>query len=112
MRLKENYLMTIIHLLQEAVTEGLHTLYNQSFTKKDFQVSQTKPEFEGNYTVALFSLIKRLKTSPEVLGEELGNELIKSNPQIFSKYNIIKGFLNLTITDGYLIDLLNKNLVV
>ena len=101
--------MTIIQTLQKAVIESLQSLYNQPFTEKDFQVSQTKPEFEGNYTVVLFSLVKNLKRSPEVLGNELGDELIKNHSHIFSKYNIIKGFLNLTITDNYLFDLLNKN---
>ena len=101
--------MTIIQTLQKAVIESLQSLYNQPFTEKDFQVSQTKPEFEGNYTVVLFSLVKNLKRSPEVLGNELGDEIIKNYSDIFSKYNIIKGFLNLTITDNYLFDLLNKN---
>ncbi|MDB5224345.1 MAG: arginine--tRNA ligase [Chitinophagaceae bacterium] len=101
--------MTIVHTLQTVAIESLQALYNQSFTEKDFQVSQTKPEFEGNYTVVLFSLVKSLKKSPEVLGNELGEKLIKDHPGVFSKYNVIKGFLNLTITDNYLLDLLNKN---
>lgn len=101
--------MTIIQTLQKAAAESLQSLYNQPFTEKDFQVSQTKPEFEGNYTVVLFSLVKSLKKSPEMLGNELGEKLITDHPAVFSKYNIIKGFLNLTITDNYLYDLLKKN---
>jgi arginyl-tRNA synthetase len=96
-------------MLQKAAIESLQSLYKQPFTEKNFQVSQTKPEFEGNYTVVLFSLVKSLKKSPEVLGKELGYELIKSHSQVFSKYNIIKGFLNLTVTDNYLFELLAKN---
>ena len=101
--------MSILNLLQEATVQSLTVLYDQSFTEKDFQVSQTKPEFEGNYTIVLFSLIKSLKKSPEALGKEIGDELIKNYSHIFSKYNIIKGFLNLTITDSHLLNLLNKN---
>jgi arginyl-tRNA synthetase len=101
--------MTIIQTLQKAAGESLQSLYNQPFTEKDFQVNQTKPEFEGNYTVVLFSLVKRLKKSPEILGNELGEILIKDHSSIFSKYNVIKGFLNLTITDNYLLELLHKN---
>ncbi|HEY8688955.1 MAG TPA: arginine--tRNA ligase, partial [Chitinophagaceae bacterium] len=101
--------MTIIQTLQNAVVESLQSLYDKPFTEKDFQVSQTKPEFEGNYTIVLFSLVKNLKRSPEVLGNELGEKLIRDHQHIFSKYNIIKGFLNLTIPDNYLFDLLNKN---
>jgi len=101
--------MSILNVLQEATVQSLTVLYDQSFTEKDFQVSQTKPEFEGNYTIVLFSLVKSLKKSPEALGKEIGDELIKNHSHIFSKYNIIKGFLNLTITDTHLLDLLNKN---
>ena len=101
--------MTIIQTLQKAVTGSLQSLYDRSFTEKDFQVNQTKPEFEGNYTVVLFSLVKNLKKSPEVLGNELGEKLTRDHPAVFSKYNVIKGFLNLTITDTYLFDLLGKN---
>ncbi len=101
--------MTIVQTLQKATTKSLQSLYKQPFTEKDFQVSQTKPEFEGNYTVVLFSLVKSLKKSPEILGSELGEKLTKDHSDTFSKYNVIKGFLNLTITDNYLLDLLNKN---
>jgi len=101
--------MSIVKNLQEAAVQSLTALYEQIFTEKDFQVSQTKPEFEGNYTIVLFSLVKNLKRSPEVLGNELGEKLIRDHQHIFSKYNIIKGFLNLTIPDNYLFDLLNKN---
>ena len=98
-----------MNVLQKAAIENLQSLYDQTFSEKDFQVSQTKPEFEGNYTVVLFSMVKNLKKSPEVLGNELGEQLIKSHTDIFLKYNVIKGFLNLTITDNYLADLLTKN---
>ena len=101
--------MSITKKIQETAVKSLTHLYKQEFSEKDFQVSQTKPEFEGNYTIVLFSLVKSLKRSPEVLGKELGDELIKNHSHVFSKYNIIKGFLNLTITDDYLFDLLNKN---
>jgi arginyl-tRNA synthetase len=101
--------MSIIKVLQKATIQSLTALYNQSFTEKDFQISQTKPEFEGNYTVVLFSLVKSLKKSLEVLGNELGEKLIKDHSTIFSQYNVLKGFLNLTITDNYLLNLLNKN---
>jgi arginyl-tRNA synthetase len=101
--------MSILKVLQQATIQSLLTLYDQSFTEKDFQVSHTKPEFEGNYTVVLFSLMKALKKSPEILGNELGDELIKNYSHLFTKYNVIKGFLSLTISDNYLLELLNKN---
>jgi arginyl-tRNA synthetase len=101
--------MSVVKLLQESTIQSLTALYNQNFSEKDFQTNQTKPEFEGDYTVVLFSLVKALKKSPEILGNELGEHLIKNHAYVFEKYNVIKGFLNLTISDKYFIDFLDKN---
>jgi len=101
--------MSIIKHLQNSTIESLSALYNQSFTDKDFQINQTKPEFEGDYTVVMFSLVKSLKLSPDAIGNQLGDHLTKNYPQFFSAYNIIKGFLNLTVADAYWQELLNKN---
>lgn len=101
--------MSIVSSLQKSTIESLSALFSQSFTEKDFQVNQTKPEFEGDYTVVMFSLVKSLKLSPDAIGNQLGGHLTKNYPQLFSKYNIIKGFLNLTVSDAYWVDLLNKN---
>ncbi len=101
--------MSIVNNLQQSTIESLSTLFNQSFTDTDFQINLTKPEFEGDYTVVMFSLVKSLKLSPDVIGNQLGEHLVKKYPQYFSAYNIIKGFLNLTISDAYWHDLLHKN---
>jgi arginyl-tRNA synthetase len=101
--------MAIAALLKETVTGSLTTLYLQPFSDTDFQVNQTKPEFEGDYTIVLFSLIKKLKKSPDAAGNELGGYLIATYPHLFSAYNIIKGFLNLSIAESYWLDTLEKN---
>ena len=101
--------MSIVSNIQKSVVDSLSALYNQAFTEKDFQVNQTKPEFEGDYTVVLFSLVKSLKQSPDALGTSLGDDLVNKNPQLFTGYNIIKGFLNLSIADSYWVNLLQKN---
>src|SRR3954470_19695945 len=101
--------MSIVSSLQKSTIESLSALFNQSFTEKDFQVNQTKPEFEGDYTVVMFSLVKSLKLSPELIGNQLGEHLVRNYPQLFSSFNIIKGFLNLTVTDSYWTSLLDKN---
>ncbi|MBL7702038.1 MAG: arginine--tRNA ligase [Ferruginibacter sp.] len=101
--------MSIVSILQKSTIESLSALYNQSFTEKDFQINQTKPEFEGDYTVVMFALVKSLKLSPDAIGNQLGDHLTKNYPQYFSAYNIIKGFLNLTVADAYWQELLNKN---
>lgn len=101
--------MSIIVNIQQSVIKSLTELYGQSFTEKDFQVNQTKPEFEGDYTIVLFALVKSLKQSPDAIGNALGNHLINNNPSLFTKYNIIKGFLNLSIADSFWINLLQEN---
>lgn len=101
--------MAIAALLKTTVTESLTALYQQPFTDKDFQVNQTKPEFEGDYTIVLFSLIKKLKKSPDAAGNELGTYLTSTYPQLFSAYNIIKGFLNLSIAENYWLQVLESN---
>ncbi len=87
----------------------LEKLYSLSIEEKNIQVNETKPEFEGDYTLVLFSFIKQLKKSPENLGKEIGDELISSNPDLFTSYNIIKGFLNLTLKDSYWSKFLETN---
>jgi arginyl-tRNA synthetase len=94
-------------LIREKAIEAIEVLYQQVFSSKDFQVNPTKPEFSGDYTIVMFSLIKPLRISPDKLGTELGEYLIKHNNNLFTEYSIIKGFLNLTIHNSYLIKLLN-----
>ena len=103
--------MSIVLLLQNAVIKSLDKLYQVSFTEKDFQINITKPEFEGEYTVVLFSLIKKTAKNPDDLGNELGNDLKTSYPNFITSHNIIKGFLNLTIADSFWIDILQNNYI-
>ncbi|MEO6490674.1 MAG: arginine--tRNA ligase [Ferruginibacter sp.] len=100
--------MSILHILQENTIKSLGELYEQSFSENDFQVSQTKPEFEGDYTIVLFSLVKRLKLSPDDIGKQLAENLVK-NSGYFTAYNIIKGFLNLTVKNEYWLEVLAGN---
>lgn len=101
--------MSIVKQLQQSTVESLTALFGGEFTEKDFQVNATKPEFEGDYTVVLFSLVKSLKLSPDDLGAKLGAHLTVNYPQLFSKFNIIKGFLNLTVADAYWMNVLQQN---
>ncbi len=101
--------MSVIEHLQKSTIASLTALFGRDFTSKDFQVNQTKPEFEGDYTVVLFSLVKSLKLSPEVIGNQLGEHLVQNNPALFSQFNIIKGFLNLTVAGTYWMEVLQKN---
>jgi arginyl-tRNA synthetase len=101
--------MSFIQAIQSAVINCLQQLYDQEFTEKDFQVSETKPEFDGDYTVVLFSLVKRLKMAPEALARELGEKLLKNRPGFISGYNVIKAFLNLDISGEAIVTFLEQN---
>ena len=96
-------------IIRDKAIIAITKIYGITLSEKDFQVNPTKPEFEGDYTIVLFSLIKTLKTNPEHLGNILGEELVKEIPDLFVSYNIIKGFLNLTINPDYLIRVLNAH---
>jgi arginyl-tRNA synthetase len=83
--LKELREMPLTKNLQDAAALGLTALYEQLFTESDFQVNQTRPDFEGDYTVVLFSLVKNLKRSPDIIGQELGEYLVKNYLAVFTK---------------------------
>ena len=100
--------MSIAEQIRKASKKTLQELYSLTIDEKDIQINETKPEFEGDYTLVLFSFIKQLKKSPEQLGKEIGDHLVNNNPDLFH-YNMIKGFLNLTIQDNYWIEFLQKN---
>ena len=56
--------MTFTSGIQSFALQSLSELYGHEFSEKDFQINETKPEFEGDYTIVLFSLVKSLKKSP------------------------------------------------
>jgi len=106
--------MSIISQIKPLVAKALKDLHRQDpatagFNESDLTISPTKPEFEGDYTLVLFSFVKQLKRSPEQLGYEIGEALLKASPDLFKGFNVIKGFLNLTIADDYWINFLQSN---
>ncbi len=106
--------MSIVSQIKALVATELKNLYGQelpaaAMEESALTINTTKPEFEGDYTLVLFSFVKSLKKSPEQLGAEIGEALVKTNPAIFTAHNVIKGFLNLTISDKYWIDFLGSN---
>jgi len=101
--------MDIISQIKNAAGQTLLDSYQHNISPENIQVNETKPEFEGDYTVVLFPFIKPLKKSPEGLGNELGTALLAKYPQLFSAFNVIKGFLNLTVSDAYWTAFLSNN---
>ena len=100
--------MELVPGIKLAIQTVLAEKYNYQVDIDDILVNETKPEFSGDYTVVLFSFSKILKTSPDKLGQELGESLLTVNSNWVSGYNVIKGFLNLELTDFILKDFLNS----
>jgi arginyl-tRNA synthetase len=100
--------MAIVPVIQSAVNAQINKLYQVEIDPASITVSETKPEFEGDYTVVLFALLKTLKKKPEELGNELGQALVADNATLFSGFNVIKGFLNLSISDSWWLQFLKE----
>ncbi len=92
--------------IQDKVKTRIHQLLNQhgyAGIKSDQVVIQfTKPDFEGDYTLVTFGLSKIQKAKPEVIGQSIGELLLSEAPDMFSAYNVIKGFLNLSLQNDVL----------
>ncbi|MDQ2751423.1 MAG: arginine--tRNA ligase [Bacteroidota bacterium] len=100
--------MNIVLQIKQAAAEALSSLYNIAIDENAVTINETKPEFEGDYTVVLFSFIKSIKKSPDVLGKEIGEYLVQQHSSVISGYNVIKGFLNLTISEQYWLKFLSS----
>ena len=98
----------VVHQIAEAAMVSIRNLYGKEIPAASLQVNRTKPEFEGDYTLVLFSLLKPIGKTPELLGKELGEHLTATYPHLFSAYQLVKGFLNLSITDPHWITFLEN----
>ena len=99
--------MKIEDKLVASVISGLKALYGQEVPEKMVQMQKTKKEFEGHLTLVVFPFLKMSKKGPEQTAEEIGGYL-KANDPAVAAFNVIKGFLNLTIASATWIELLNE----
>ncbi len=86
-------------LIQAAAQAAVKALYGQEVPEKMVQLQKTRAEFEGNLTLVVFPFLKMSKKSPEDTASEIG-EWLQANCSAISKYNVVKGFLNLSIGSG------------
>ena len=93
--------MSLVEKIKASAKEALAKLYPEvDIPESSITVNQTKPEFAGDYTLVLFPFLKLLKTKPDVIGNELGRYIVEYSGFINS-YDIVAGFLNLTVKDEY-----------
>jgi arginyl-tRNA synthetase len=99
--------MNLETILITSVVEAVKSLYGFEADVNQIQLQKTKKEFEGDITVVTFPFVKAARKSPEQTGQEIGEFLIKNNA-VVSKFNVIKGFLNLSISKSYWLKTLNS----
>ena len=97
--------MNIEALISKAAGEAVKALYGMDATDKMLQLQKTRSEFEGNLTLVVFPFVKAARKSPEQTANEIGQYLVE-HCQAVEKYNVVKGFLNLSIGDGAWLSLL------
>ena len=99
--------MKIEDKLVTSVISGLKALYGQDVPAAQVQLQKTKKEFEGHLTLVVFPFLKMSKKGPEQTAQEIG-EYVKANEPAVAAFNVIKGFLNLTVASATWIELLNE----
>ncbi len=99
--------MKIEDKLVASVISGLKALYGQDVPAAQVQLQKTKKEFEGHLTLVVFPFLRMSKKGPEQTAQEIG-EYLKANEPAVAAFNVIKGFLNLTIASAAWIELLNE----
>ncbi len=93
-------------MLKKAVLNAVGKLYEQTPDEKLIQIQKTRKDFDGDFTLVVFPLLRMSKKSPEQTASELG-EYLKDNVEQISEFNVIKGFLNLSIDKSFWISYLN-----
>ena len=92
-------------ILEKAVIRGLKKIYQVTVDSIEFQA--TRKDFEGDITIVVFALLRFIKGNPVEIGNTLGNYL-KENVAEIRDFNVIKGFLNLKISNSYFISSFNS----
>jgi arginyl-tRNA synthetase len=94
-------------ILKENIKVALKSLYDSDVADSLIQIQETKKDFKGDFTLVVFPLLRFSKNTPEQTGNDIGNFLLK-NFNVISEYNVIKGFLNLAISDSRWLDIFER----
>lgn len=99
----------IEQLLIQTLHQAVSDLYGQTIQSNLAQVQKTRPEFEGDLTIVVFPLLRTSKKGPEQTADDIGNYMV-SNLDEVTGFNIIKGFLNLSISGSYWVNFFHENI--
>lgn len=92
------------NILDSIVKDGIRSIYNLDIEKIEFQ--ETRKDFEGDVTIVVFPLLRFIKGNPVQIANEIGNYLMENGEMVVG-FNVVKGFLNLVISDNYYINYFN-----
>jgi len=101
--------MDIEKILKEKVIDAVQKIYGQLAEEKTIQIQRTRKDFEGDFTLVVFPLLRVSKKPPEQTASEIG-EYLKSEVSEIKDYNVIKGFLNLVVDNDFWISFLNSSI--
>jgi arginyl-tRNA synthetase len=102
--------MNIEQHIIAATLAAVKALYDQELPESQISLQDTRPEFEGQLTIVVFPIVRFSKKSPEVTANELGAYL-QEHVEDITGFNVIKGFLNLSIAEAYWLDLFNNEVL-
>jgi len=94
-------------ILKEKIKEAVKSIYNSEVKDDLIQIQETRKDFKGDFTLVVFPLLRFSKNTPEKTGEMIG-QYLTDNFKAISGFNVIKGFLNLEISDAWWIDFFKK----
>jgi arginyl-tRNA synthetase len=100
--------MDFISIIQQEVAAAVKALYGLDIAATDVICSPTRKEFEGDYTITVFSFAKSARKAPPQIGQELGDYLTQ-NVATIAKFNVIQGFLNLVVDNAFWTNFVAQN---
>lgn len=99
--------MNIHQILSLGLTNAVEHLFSTQIEPSQIQLQKTRKEFEGDLTIVIFPLVKISKMGPEKTGEVIGEYLVQHLPEV-TQFNVVKGFLNLSISKEFWLALFNQ----
>ena len=104
------WLFLAMNFIITEVVKGIKQLYNEEVAESLISIQDTRKEFEGQATIVVFPIVRFSKKSPEQTANDLGAYLVDNLKEV-TAFNVVKGFLNLSIANDYWLDLFNNTLL-
>lgn len=92
--------MNIEQYLKGEIHKALEEIFKQAIDENQVQIQRTRSDFDGDFTLVVFPLLRLAKSKPEDAGKRIGEHLLNKSV-VFETFNVVKGFLNLTLSHGF-----------